>query len=67
MINGFTAQDTIRAVQNWSMKDGNEDFDCSFVNDLSEKLEEYDSLTERQEAALSNIVERFEIDVASNL
>jgi len=67
MINGFDVSDTITAIQNWSQKEGNEDFDCSFVNSLSEKLEEYGSLTERQESALSNIIERFEIDVSSNV
>lgn len=67
MINGFDTKDAIQAVQNWSQQEGNEDFDTAFVDSLSEKLEEYESLTERQESALSNIITKFSIDIPSNV
>ena len=67
MINGFEVSEAITAIQNWAMKDGNEDFDVSFVDSLSEKLEEYEVLSEKQESALTNIITRFEIDIPSHV
>ena len=65
MIKGFDVSDTIQAVNNWAMADGNEDFDTTFVESLSEGLEKFGHLTERQVSALENIIDQFNIDIST--
>jgi len=56
MINGFDISDTLKAINNWAMEEGNESFDTSFIDSLSEWYEEHQELTTGQENALRNIV-----------
>ena len=63
MVNGYAAGDVINAIFQWSKEDDNSEFDTSFIESLSEKLDQFGELTPRQEQALTNIVEKWEIDV----
>lgn len=61
---GYSEEDKINAVLRWSEEaEEAEDFDASFVESLQTGLEKYGRLTERQEDALDNIIERWRIDV----
>lgn len=66
MINGHTAEQAIKAIQNWAMLEGNEDFDTSFVESVAEGMEKFGEPTERQASAIENIITRFEIDIAKH-
>jgi hypothetical protein len=54
----------ISAVLSWAKEEGEAaEFDDSFVGSLANGIEKYGSLTEKQEAALDNIIARFKINV----
>jgi hypothetical protein len=60
-MNLVTDQDKIELILAWA--EGKDHFfDTAFVQELQGKLERYGKLTERQQEALDNIIEKFEID-----
>lgn len=67
MINGYSLDDAFRAINSWMMDPDNMDFDDSFVKSLEEQYEEKESLSERQEQALRNIINNWKIDIGANL
>ena len=55
----------IKCVIRWATSDdAPEDFNTDFLESLEKNCQHYGSLTDNQEAALDNIIDRFKIDVA---
>lgn len=58
------AKDKLAAAIAWAEDKGDErNFDPDFLYSLQEGLEKYGSLTDKQESALDNIIDRFRIPV----
>lgn len=55
----MTQEEKIEAILEWA--EDHDFFDIEFVETMGEKLEEYGELTDRQESALDNIIEKFRI------
>lgn len=53
------AREYIDTIQEWALE--HEDFDTSFVDSIAEQLESRGSVTDRQLAALQNIVEKWDM------
>ena len=53
------AREFIDIIQEWALE--HEDFDTSFVDSIAEQLESRGSVTDRQLAALQNIVEKWDM------
>jgi len=54
------SQDKIDAILDWANE--NYWFDTGFVDSLSEQLERKGRLTDNQESALDNLIEKFDIN-----
>lgn len=55
------AEEKVEAILDWAQ--GNDWFDIEFVESLQARLEEGEELTEAQERALDNIMDKFGIEV----
>lgn len=63
----MTTEEKIKAVGVWAETAAPESFDSSFVESLAEQYEDRGSISPRQEQALDNIIDKFEIDLAQYL
>lgn len=52
----------IAGIRDWIYEEAPESFDDSFFQDIAEKYEGFGYLTEKQEKALDNIINRFKVD-----
>lgn len=57
----MTLEAKLELILTWADESGI-DFDTTFVVDLQNKFHKYGNLTERQEKALDNIIERWRIE-----
>lgn len=56
----MVTEEKIDMILEWA--DEHPEFDAEFVEDLQDKFETYGRLTENQEAALDNIIEKWGIE-----
>ena len=66
-IPNVTMDKILAAILVWREEEDKNKFDPSFIESLQEGYENYGGLTENQENAVYNIIERYDINVSEYL